>query len=225
MRYFKMIVFIMCCGLFTVSCCCFFPYGFISRVPAFPDNILPEGFMQSSEDILVLPVWDHAPYSVVEGGSKRNFDILGKAFFWPAKDLHELPDKISPKTSFALISLPAMVGRWVEFERLYLISGNGQVLCLTASGTHPQLETKWGKIEETRIGSNWKKHLIEVFSSGDETELSVKGSNLFSNSSNPILKIEYSSSARRDIVEFIEKIPVVGQHSYQEYWKTIYYSR
>jgi hypothetical protein len=222
MKYYKMIMLIMCCALFTASSCCFFPYGFVSRVPTFPDNILPEGFMQSSGNILVLPVWDHAPYSVVEGGSKKNFDILGKAIFLPAKDLHKLPDKISAKTSFALISLPAMVGRWITFERLYLISNNGQVLCLTASGTDPQMETKWGRIEETRIGSNWKKHLIEVFSSGAETELSIKGNNLFSNSSNPILKIEYSSSARRDIVEFIEKIPVVCEHSDQEYWQTIY---
>ena len=218
-----MIAFIMCCAAFTISSC--FPYGFISRVPAFPDRILPERFIQSSEDILVLPVWDHAPYSVSEGGPDKNFDILLEAIFLPAKDIYKLPGIISPKTSFACLSLITMVGKWVTFERLYLISNNGQVLCLTAFGTHPQSETEWKKIEETKIGLNWKKHLLKVFNSYDEIELSRKESNLFSNSGNPRLKIDLNSKTRRGIVEFIEKIPVVNENSDQKYWETIYYSK
>ena len=222
MRYHKTTVLIMYCAVFTVSCCCLFPYGFISRVPAFPDNIFPEKFIQSSEFILVLPVWDHGPYSVVEGGSEKNFDILGEAIFLPAKDLHKLPDIIEPETSYSLVTFSAAVGRWVTFERLYLISENGQVLCLTASGTHPQSETKWGRIEETKIGYDWKKHLIKVFNSSDEIDLSTKESNLFSKSKNPILKIRYDSNTRRDVVEFLENIPVVDENDDQKEWETIY---
>ena len=192
-----------------------FPYIFKSDVPTLPAISLLKELKQSNEDILVIPVWVKAPFNSYEGDGKTKTIFLGEAIILSANEIYEIPAKIS-KTSFGVVTPGTNTGRWVLFDEIFLISKSGYVLCLSATGTHPQSVTKWGSIKQAWMGAEWKNELIETFKASKDNP----GSDLWGYKK---IRIDYSSGKRLKVVEFLKETSINAITEKKNNWEIIPY--
>ena len=194
----KFIVFSSILVLIFTSC---FPLIKESSVPPIDKNPLLNLFKNENERILVLPLWEKYPVVMSEKSISESSTLsLSPPLFLKVKDIEEIHNLIPSKISTGMIIGPGgAVGRGVFFYGLYIISEFGRTIFLKSEYQKAKLSHA-GFISEEE-----KKELVNTFRESKEIFPSPASKIWFFTKSMK-LKINYSSSCRNDIINFINDI-------------------
>ena len=182
--------------LMLLSCVSCIPLVKESSAPPIDKYPLSGLFKNDNERILVLPVWQKYPVIISEQSIEESSTLsFGTPLFLKVKDIPGINKLISGKTTAGLIVGPLVgVGRGVFFYGYYIISESGRIIWL---------KNKIAK--SVVISQQGKKELIKAFRESREV-YSPPASDVWLFTGKLKLIINYNSSARNDIVNFISSV-------------------
>jgi len=192
-----MIVRVSVVALMLLSCVSCIPLIKESSAPPIDKYSLSVFFKNDNEHILVLPVWQKYPAIITEQSIEESSTLsFGAPLFLKVKDIPGINKLISSKTTAGLIGAGGLfgVGKGVVFDGYFIISESGRIIWLKHRIAKSVFISQQGKIE-----------LINAFRDSDEV-YSPSASEVWLFMDKLKLIINYNSSIRNDIINFISSV-------------------
>ena len=182
--------------LMLISCVSCIPLVKESNAPPIDKYSLSVLFNNDNERILVLPVWEKYPVIISEQSIKESSTLsFGTPLFLKVKDIPGINELISSKTSAGLLFGPLVaVGKGVLFHGYFIIGESGRIIWLRKKVASSFFISQQGK-----------KELIKGIRESREV-YSQTSSDIWRFTGKLKLIIDYNSSARNDIVNFISSV-------------------